>query len=72
MLWHEVLQRFVRLSKSECCGSITPKKVFIFPKNAHNFWFGAIEKQNIITPRHYGNNSYDLVVLADSEVTFLG
>ena len=45
---------------------------FDFSKNFLNLCFNPIEKKSIINLSHNGSKDYALVVLDDSEVTFLG
>ena len=49
----------------------SPKNILILLKNFLNFWFDAVELQNIINLSCDGSMGYVSVVLGNSEVTFL-
>ena len=53
-----------------CCGSISPKTIFIFPKNFLNFRFDEVEWQSIVNLSRYLSKGYTSVFHGHSEVTF--
>ena len=62
--WHKIDD------STDCCGSISPKIVLIFPKNFLNIRFDAIEKQSSVNLSRHGSKSYTSVAPGDSKIGF--